>query len=56
MGQNLTGTSARVWGLHEQGFASSRIAELVGLDGDRVRAVITGVWLDDKLAAKRGDV
>ena len=52
MGQRLTGTSARIWGLHVQGFAPSRIAELVGLAEDHVRNVITGVWLDDKLSAR----
>lgn len=53
MGQGLTGTSARIWGLHDQGFAPSRISELVGLHADYVRNVITGVWLDDKLSARK---
>ena len=52
MGQGLSGTSARIWELHCQGFAASRIAELVGMAGESVRNVITGVWLDDKLAAR----
>ena len=54
MGQDLTGTSARIWGLHSQGFCVVRIAGLVGLPEARVRDVITGVWLDDKLAARGG--
>jgi len=52
MGQNLTGTEARIWGLHDQGFAVSRISGLVGFAEDYVRNVITGAWLDDKLSAK----
>ncbi|MBQ3329417.1 MAG: hypothetical protein IJG88_05630 [Eggerthellaceae bacterium] len=52
MGQNLKGTEARIWGLHDQGFAVSCISGLVGFAEDYVRNVITGAWLDDKLSAK----
>lgn len=52
MGSNLTGDDARIWGLHMQGFCVARIAALVGLSEAHVRHVITGVWYDDKLAAK----
>lgn len=52
MGENLTGTDARIWGLHFEGFCTERIAGLVGVAEERVRGVITGAWYDDKLAAK----
>ena len=52
MGQKLTGTDARIWGLHDGGFPVSAIAGLVGLAEDHVRNVITGAWLDDKLSAR----
>lgn len=52
MGSNLTGDDAWIWGLHAQGFCVTRIAALVGLSEGYVRGVITGVWHDDKLAAK----
>lgn len=53
MGENLTGTDARIWDLHKQGVGPVRIAELVGLTDDYVRHVITSAWLDDKLESKR---
>ena len=53
MGTNLDGTEARIWGLHKEGFSVSQIADLVGIAGTYVCNVITGKWLDDKLAAKR---
>ena len=49
---DLGGTDRRVWHLHTQGFALSRIAELAGVTEDAARAVVTGVWYDDKLAAR----
>ena len=52
MGTNLVGDDARIWELHAQGFCVARIAELVGLTDARVRDVITGAWLDDKLEAR----
>ena len=53
MGENLTGTDARIWKLHYEGFCAAHIAGLVGLAEDYVRNVITGAWLDDKLNTKR---
>lgn len=52
MGNSLTGTDSRIWELHMQGFAVSRISGLVGLSDGYVRSLICAVWHDDKLAAK----
>lgn len=53
MGSNLVGVEARIWGLHDNGFCVARISGLVGKAEAYVRNVITGVWLEDKLEAKR---
>ena len=52
MGTNLAGTDAKIWELHTQGLCVTRIAGLVGLPAERVRGVIAGEWLEDKLAAR----
>ena len=49
---NLSGTEKRMWDLHAQGFAPSRIAKMTGVSEERVRSVITGVWFDDKLEVR----
>lgn len=53
MGQNLTGSDARIWRLHAQGFPASQISQMVGMHEGHVRGVIAGVWLDDKLSARK---
>jgi len=49
---NLNGAEKRMWDLHMQGFAPSRVAKMTGVSEERVRSVITGVWFDDKMAAR----
>ena len=49
---NLSGTELRVWNLHMQGFAPSQVAKMTDVPEERVRSVVTGVWFDDKLAAR----
>lgn len=52
MGDKLAGDDARIWELHSQGVCVASISVLVGLPADRVRGVIVGAWLDDKVGAK----
>ncbi|WP_165043057.1 hypothetical protein [Adlercreutzia sp. ZJ138] len=42
----------RIWDLHMQGFAPSAISEMTGTEKSAVRAVIAGIWHDDKSAAR----
>lgn len=49
---NLSAADRRVRDLHHQGFPPSRIARMTGRAERDVRAVVTGCWHDDKLAAK----
>ena len=41
-----------MWDLHMQGFAPSCVAKMTGVSEERVRSVVTGVWFDDKMAAR----
>ena len=50
--RKLSTADQRVHDLHHQGFAVSRIAKMTGRAESDVRAVITGCWYEDKLAAK----
>lgn len=52
MGNDLSTQDKRIWDLHMQGFAVPRIASMTGVTDDEVRSVVTGVWYDDKLAAR----
>ena len=49
---NLNGAEKRMWDLHMQGSAPSRVAKMTGVSEERVRSVVTGVWFDDKMAAR----
>ena len=49
---DLEGAELRMWQLHAQGFEPSRVAQMTGVTEERVRSVVTGVWFDDKLAAR----
>ncbi|MBQ9002965.1 MAG: hypothetical protein IJ087_14025 [Eggerthellaceae bacterium] len=49
---NLAGADWRIWDLHAEGFAVRRIAAMTGATDDKVRSVVTGVWHDEKLAAR----
>ena len=49
---DLGGADRRIWDLHAQGFPPSAIAAIAGCTEKRAHDVVTGVWYDDKLAAR----
>ena len=49
---NMIAADRRVHDLHMQGFPVTLIAKMTGRTESEARGVITGQWLEDKLAAK----
>lgn len=54
MAARLSAEQTKVWTLHTAGFSVTQICDLTGMPDTRVRAIVCGMWYDDKKAKSRG--